>query len=213
MKKTSSSDRSSSESAKVDGYIRKHKAWADTLEALRALALEAKLTETIKWRAPCYMHAGSNVIIIGAAKDHCVLSFLKGSLLKDEKGLLEKPGENSQAARVMRFENADEVAKHQASIRRLLKEAMKLEDEGRKVAFKKSPEPRPPELEEVLARDAALAAAFDALTPGRQRGYIIHFTGAKQSATRLARIEKCRDMILAGKGMHDDYREKIKRVK
>lgn len=203
-------DAGTSASRAVDGYIRKNAPWREVLEALRSLALEAGMAETVKWRTPCYMHAGGNVVLIGAGKDHCVLSFLKGSLLEDERKLLEKPGENSQAARVIRLTDAKQVASLRKALEAYLREAMTLEEQGRKVAFRKEPEPMPPELREALAADAAYKAAFESLTPGRQRGYILHFAGAKQSATRAARIAKYRGQILQGLGMHDDYRAKVK---
>ena len=188
---------------KVDGYIRKHKQWQAVLSKLRAVALDCPLTEDIKWRVPCYTFGGANVVIVNALKDYCALSFFKGALLKDAKGLLDAPGPNTQSGRLIRFTDAQEVERLAPMLKAYIHEAIAAEKAGLKVEFKKEPEPMPEELQQKLNEDAQFKAAFEALTPGRQRGYILHFSGAKQSKTRASRIEKCRDQILAGKGMHD----------
>ena len=190
-------------SPSVDGFIRKHQAWQKELEALRTIALSCPLVEEIKWRQPCYTFEGNNVVLISTMKAGATLSFMKGSLLKDEHGILETPGPNTQAARMIRFTSAAEITKLKSVLKAYINEAIELEKAGKKVAFKKEPEPVPAELEAKFKTDAKFKAAFEALTPGRQRGYILHFSGAKQSATRTGRIEKCASRILAGKGMHD----------
>lgn len=190
--------------AQVDGYIRKQKQWSDALQTLRQIVLDCGLTETIKWRTPCYTLDGQNVLIFGAWKDNCSLSFLKGSLMKDPKKLLEKPGPNTQGARLIRFTDAAMVTKLKPTLKAYVKEAIALEKAGLRVDFKAKDELLyPEELEAAFAEQPALKKAFEALTPGRRRAYIMHFTGAKQSKTRTSRIEKAAPMILAGKGMHD----------
>jgi len=186
----------------VDGFIRKHSEWTPVLEALRAVLLDTPLIEDIKWRTPCYTFEEHNVVLMGVMKESCTLSFMKGALLKDPKHILLKPGENTQAARMIRFTDVKSVTTLAATIKTYIDEAIALEKAGAKVAFKSIEEhPIPAELQERLDADPALKKAFHALTPGRQRGYLIHFSGAKQSATRFARIDKCRPMIMAGKGM------------
>ncbi len=187
----------------VDGYIRKNKKWQKELEALRAIVLECSLVEEVKWRAPCYTFEGRNVVLLGALKDCCVLSFMKGALLKDTKGVLEKPGENTQAGRVIRLASVQEIDAMKTTLKAYVKEAIKVEKSGLKVDFKKSPEPMPEELVAALDENPALKKAFEALTPGRQRGYILHFSSAKQSKTRVSRIEKCTPQILEGIGLND----------
>lgn len=190
--------------SQVDGFIRKHKTWSAELTALRAILLDCGLTETIKWRQPCYTQDGGNVVILSAMKDAATLSFLKGALLKDAKGILEKPGENSQSARYLKFADIDAIKKRQRTVKAYLKEAIAIEKAGLKVDFKAKHElVYPDELIAKLDANAKLKAAFEALTPGRQRGYVMHFAGAKQSKTRASRIDKCTPAILAGKGLHD----------
>ncbi len=178
-------------------------AWVDELRSLRQLVLECGLAEEIKWSVPCYTLNGSNVAMVSAFRDYACLSFFKGSLLRDPEGLLVKPGEHSQAARQLRFTAVQEIRGREPAIRALLVEAINAEKSGKKVPFKKNPEPVPEELQERLRADPALKAAFEALSPGRQRGYILYVSGAKQSATRMARVEKYIPRILEGKGIHD----------
>jgi uncharacterized protein YdeI (YjbR/CyaY-like superfamily) len=177
--------------------------WKEELYLLRLILLDSGLSEEIKWSMPCYTLNESNVAMLSAFKHYVSVSFFKGVLLKDPGGLLVAPGKNSQASRQFRFTNISAIEKQDALIRDYLKEAIALEKAGKQVIFKKSPEPIPVELLEKLENDPVLKAAFESLTPGRQRGYILYFSGAKQSATRLSRIEKYIPKILAGKGFHD----------
>lgn len=191
---------------KVDGWMRKAKVWRAELEALRKVVLETALTEEVKWRAPCYTFEGANVVMLGGYKDSCVISFVKGALLKDGKKVLTKPGENTQAARVIRIRSVGEVAKLAGTIKAYIREAIEVEKAGAKVEFKKEFE-MPGELKRRLEGDGALKKAFEGLTPGRRRLYIMHVSGAKQAATREGRVEKCVPLILAGKGLDDDYKK------
>lgn len=177
--------------------------WRQVLVALRAVLLETPLQEELKWSCPCYTHKGANVLMLSAFKDSAVVSFFKGALLKDPAGVLEKPGESSQAARFMRFTAMEQVAEREALLRAYVDEAIQLEEAGKKVAFKQNPEPMPEELAAILEADPELKRAFEALTPGRQRGYILYISGAKQASTRTARAEKHMERIRAGKGIHD----------
>lgn len=165
---------------------------------------ESDLKEESKWGMPCYTYEGKNIIILAAFKEYCSLNFLKGALLKDSKKILVKPGENSQSARLAKFTNVKEIIKVRATLKSYIKEAIELEKSGAKVELKKPSELKlPEELEKKLSKTPALRKAFYALTPGRQRGYLIYFSQAKQSATREARIEKCAKRILEGKGLQD----------
>lgn len=177
--------------------------WSTELRLLRDIVLSCGLTETRKWGVPCYTVESKNAVMIGAFKDCCTLSFMKGALIPDPKGLLTKPGENTQAARVIRFTDADTIVKLQPALRKLILEAVQVEKEGKTYTFAESPEALPEELQEMLDQDEDLRNAFYKLTPGRQRGYIIFISGAKQSATRISRILKYRDKILMGKGIMD----------
>jgi uncharacterized protein YdeI (YjbR/CyaY-like superfamily) len=177
--------------------------WQKEITALRIIANDCGLAEEIKWGSPCYTYKGKNVLMISALKESCVLSFFKGNLLNDEYGLLQKAGENSHIARLIKFTDVKEVQKHKTAIRDFVFQAIELEKSGQKVESAKVKESVP---EELLARFDTmpeLKKAFYALTPGRQRGYIIHISGAKQSATREKRIDKCIPAILSGKGFHD----------
>ena len=177
--------------------------WPEELEKLRMIVLDCGLSEVLKWGVPCYLYKKSNVIIIGAFNEYCSLSFFKGALLNDSESILIKPGENTQAARLIKFTNISEIDEIEATIKAYIYEAIEIEKAGLKVKFKKQPEPIPEELQHILDEDPVLMAAFYALTPGRQRGYIIHFSQPKQSKTRISRIEKCRHKILEGKGFND----------
>lgn len=190
---------------KVDGFVRKNERWQEELQALRKIVLDSPLTEEVKWRVPCYTFENHNVVILGAFKEHCVLSFVKGALLKDPRGILAFPGENTQSARVVRFANVGEIVKIASVLKAYIKEAISVEKAGLKVPLKKITErPIPEELQNKFNDAPALKAAFEALTPGRQRAYLLYFSGAKQSKTREARIEKCAPQILNGKGMDDE---------
>ena len=177
--------------------------WAEELQQLRSILLSTQLKEEVKWVGPCYTYEGNNVVMLGALKDAVVVGFFKGSLLADEAGLLVSPGPRSQAVRQFRFTDIDTIHVQEPFIRTYVQEAIELEKAGRKVNFNRHPEPMPAELEEALSADADFNKAFHALTPGRQRGYILHISDAKQSTTRMARIEKHKPNILAGKGMQD----------
>jgi uncharacterized protein YdeI (YjbR/CyaY-like superfamily) len=188
----------------VDGFIRKSQPWQEELKQLRAILLDSPLTEEVKWRAPCYTFEGHNVAFIGGFKDNCVLSFIKGALLKDPKGLLTKPGENTQSARVIRFTSLQEIIDLKPTLKAYILEAIELEKSGAKVDFKEKTQlVFPEELQKKFDQDTAFEAAFAALTPGRQRAYNLYFTAPKQSKTRESRVEKYRQQILDGKGMND----------
>jgi uncharacterized protein YdeI (YjbR/CyaY-like superfamily) len=192
---------------KVDGYIRKNKRWGEELARLRSIVLACPLTEEIKWRVPCYTFGGSNVILFGAFKEYCGISFIKGALLKDTRGILKPPGENTQSARLIRFTQVREIVEMESTLKAYIHEAIAVEKAGGKVKFKKITEfKRPAELQKELDAYPALQSAFAALTPGRQRAYLMYFSGAKQSKTREARVAKCVPLILQGKGLDDDYR-------
>ncbi|MDN5210512.1 YdeI/OmpD-associated family protein [Fulvivirgaceae bacterium BMA12] len=177
--------------------------WRDELKTLRTIALQCGLTEELKWGVPCYTFQQNNVAIISAFKEYAALSFFKGSLLNDTHKLLDKPGESSQAARLIRFTNVREIIKKEAILKAYIFEAMEVEKAGLKVAFKKNPEPIPEEFQKTMTENPEVKAAFETLTPGRQRGYIIYFSQPKQSKTRVSRIEKCIPRMLDGKGLHD----------
>ncbi|MEQ8524958.1 DUF1801 domain-containing protein [Gracilimonas sp.] len=177
--------------------------WQNELKQLRLIILETGLTEEVKWSVPCYTYQSNNVLILSAFKDYCSVSFFKGSLLNDPHNIMVKPGKNSQAARLFKYTSVDEITDTEHILKEYIKEAIKIEKAGKKVKFKKNPEPIPEELQTKFNEDPVLQEAFEALTPGRQRGYIIHFSGAKQSSTRQRRIEKYIPKIMEGKGFHD----------
>lgn len=178
--------------------------WQDELKSLRRIALESGLTEESKWGMPCYTWSGKNIVIVSAFKEYAAMLFFKGALLKDPKGILTTPTENSQSGRQARFTKASDIKKTESVLKAYLDEAIELEKSGAKVEFKKVSEfVVPEEFQSVLDKTPAVKKAFEALTPGRQKGYLLHFAGAKQSKTREARIEKCVPRILAGKGIDD----------
>jgi uncharacterized protein YdeI (YjbR/CyaY-like superfamily) len=182
--------------------------WAAELAALRALVLEAGLTEECKWGVPCYTFGDDekrgNVVIIHSFKEYCALLFFKGALLKDPKGILIQQTENVQGARQLRFTDVREITKLKTTIKAYLQEAIAVEKAGLKVDMKATAEfTMPEEFRAKLDESPSLKTAFEALTPGRQRGYLLHFAAAKQSKTREARIEKCTPQILVGKGLLD----------
>lgn len=178
--------------------------WTEELETLRAVVLDCGLTEELKWGVPCYTFDKNNIAIIGAFKEFCALSFFKGSLLKDNEKILVKPGENSQAARIVKFTDVQKIIEHEKILKDYIKEAIEIERSGLKVKFKDVSEFKvPEELQTKLDELPHLKTAFTALTPGRQKGYILYFSQPKQSKTRTARIEKCMPKILIGKGLHD----------
>lgn len=178
--------------------------WPEELKLLRAIVLDCGLTEELKWKVPCYTIDGHNVAIVSALNAHACISFFKGCLLADPQQLLEKPGENCQAARVVRFTSAKDVHKATAALKQLIQQAIEVERSGLKVDFKAKNElVLPDELLKKLEERPALRTAWEKLTPGRQRGYVLFFSAAKQSKTREARIEKYSPSILEGRGMHD----------
>ncbi|MFZ6653614.1 YdeI/OmpD-associated family protein [Undibacterium sp. TJN19] len=189
---------------KVDAFIARAKNWGEEYEKLRSIILDFDLTEELKWGVPCYAHEGSNVVLMHGFKEYCALLFIKGALLKDAKGVLIQQTENVQAARQIRFTSAPEIVKMKAVLKSYIQEAIEVEKSGTKVDFKKTTEfTIPEEFQNKLAEMLDLKTAFNALTPGRQRGYLLHFSSAKQSKTRLSRIEKCIPLILSGKGLDD----------
>ncbi len=189
----------------VDGYIRKSEQWQAELRQLRSILLGAGLTEEVKWRVPCYTFQGGNVAFIGRFKTACVLSFVKGALLRDDRRILIQQTEHSQSVRVVRFADVDAIVALEPVLGAYLAEAIEAERCGAKVALKTTSEfAVPDEFRAKLARVPALRAAFAALTPGRQRGYLLHFATAKQSKTRAARVEKCVQRIMDGKGLDDE---------
>ena len=188
----------------VDTILDKAKKWKAEQKLLRKYLLGSELTEEVKWYQPCYTYKDQNVVILGAFKDYCVLSFFKGVLMNDPDNILIQPTENMQAARQLRFTSIKEIEDQKVIIKKYLKEGIRVEKKGLKVEFKKTSEfDMPEELEEKLNNDSEFKEAFEALTPGRQRGYILHFSGAKQSKTRWDRIERCAPKIFAGKGHNE----------
>ena len=188
----------------LSDWFAKAKTWVDERARLRAILLDGDLTEELKWAKPTYTHDGTNIVLIMPLKDTCALLFVKGALLKDPKGLLVQPGENSQSARQMRFTSVAQIAKQEKAIRGFVKQAIEVEKAGLKVAFKKSADLiYPKEFQDKLDRNTALREAFRKLTPGRQRQYHLYFTGAKQPATRESRVEKAIPLILDGIGLND----------
>jgi len=189
---------------KVDFFFSKAKTWQKELEQLRLIVLDCGLTEELKWGVPCYTLQKSNIVLIHAFKEYCALLFFKGALLHDAKGILIQQTENVQAARQIRFTNVREIVKMEAILKAYIYEAIEVEKAGLKVNLKKTAEfTIPEEFQHKLDEKPALRTAFEALTPGRQRAYILYFSAAKQAKTREARIEKYLKQILKGKGLDD----------
>jgi uncharacterized protein YdeI (YjbR/CyaY-like superfamily) len=179
-------------------------AWRAELVLLREIVSSCGLQETVKWGAACYTHNERNIVLLGAFKNYCVISFFKGSLLKDTKKIFTSPGIQAQSIRQVRYSSVKEVVQSRTTLKAYLKEAIELEKAGAKVRLKKIEEyPLPDELVAALKKNASLKTAFKALTPGRQRGYLIYFSQPKKSETRVARVEKCIPRILQGKGLQD----------
>lgn len=194
----------SSMNPKVDEFIDRAGKWRDEFRALRGIALGCGLNEELKWRQPCYTLDGKNVLILGGFKEYCGLMFFKGALLADPKNVLIRPGEHTQAARQMRFTSVQEIIGSKPLITKYIREAIEVERAGLQVELKSTSEYEvPDELQQVFDENTKFRSAFEALTPGRQRAYILHFSQAKQSKTRRARIEKHRQRILDGKGLQD----------
>ncbi len=178
--------------------------WPEETEELRGLLRAFQLTEERKWGKPCFLYEGKNVALIQGFNESIALMFFKGALLKDPKKLLQKPGENTQAARVLRFADIGEIVAKKAVVKAYVAEAIEVERAGLKVKLKERTEyETPAELEQAFKKVPGLKKAFSALTPGRQRGYVLHFCGAKQPATRAARVDRCVPMILDGAGLMD----------
>lgn len=177
--------------------------WQEELMLLRSIALECGLSEEFKWKQPCYTWKNNNVLLVTAFKEYTAIAFFKGSLLKDTNNLLAKPGENSQATRQFRFTNVADIRKLEADIKAYIYEAIEVEKAGLKVSFKKELDPLPEELLNKFSEMPEFKTAFEALTPGRQRGYFLFFAAPKQAKTRETRIEKYMSHILSGKGIHD----------
>ena len=190
----------------VDEYLKKAKKWQEESKKLRRIVLDCGLTEESKWGKPCYTFQGSNVVIIQGFKEYCALLFCKGALLKDANRILIQQTENVQAARQLRFTSAREIAETEPILKAYIHEAVEAEKAGLEVSYKKTSEfAVPVELQTKLDATPALKKAFKALTPGRQRGYLLYFAAPKQSKTREARIEKYTPQILKGQGLNDDY--------
>lgn len=189
---------------KIDLYLEKVNQWQAELARLRQLVLECGLEEEMKWGVPCYTLNGANVLILGNFKQFCNISFLKGVLMDDPLKIMEKPGENSRIARIIKFTGVEEINSQWDTLRAYIFEAIDIEKKGLKVEKKpESTEDFVEELQQRLESDSDFSEAFNALTPGRQRAYNIYFSGAKQSKTRESRIEKYTERIMNGKGFHD----------
>ena len=188
----------------VDTFIEKAKRWKDELIESRRIILECGLEEDLKWYQPCYTFDNNNVVILSCFKDYYALSFFKGALLDDSDNLLVQPTENMQAGRQIRFTDVSQIREQEEQIKAIIKSAIEVEKKGLKVEFKDTSEFEvPQELLDKFEEDPNYKEAFYALTPGRQRGYLLHFSGAKQSETRAARIDRCVDKIYAGKGFNE----------
>jgi uncharacterized protein YdeI (YjbR/CyaY-like superfamily) len=186
-------------------YIKGMHAWRAEFEALRPVLLRAGLEEEFKWYKPCYTHGGANVVIFQPFKELCALLFFKGALLEDPDGLLKEQGENTRSALRVEFRSVADVRAAERTIAALVQDAIRVEQAGMSVPRRDPADdgPYPEELGMLLAADAALRDAWERLTPGRRRGWLLHFNGAKQSKTRIARIERATPLILEGFGMHD----------
>jgi uncharacterized protein YdeI (YjbR/CyaY-like superfamily) len=188
---------------KVDAFLSKAEKWQKEFRKLRKIILDCGLTKELKWRLPCYTFQKSNIAIIQGFKEYCALMFFKGVLLKDTNGILVRPGE-TQAGRQIRFTSVREIAELEPILKAYIHEAIEVEKAGLKVSFRKTVEYTiPEEFQTKLDENPALETAFDALTPGRQRAYILYFSSAKQSKTRESRVEKYIPQILEGKGLND----------
>jgi uncharacterized protein YdeI (YjbR/CyaY-like superfamily) len=189
---------------RVDFYFSKEKRWQEELQRLRTIVLDCGLTEELKWGCPCYTFQKKNIVLIHVFKEYCALLFFKGALLNDAQSILVQQTENVQAARQARFTSVSEITAQEALLKAYIYEAIEVEKAGLKVELKKTTEFKmPEEFQKKLAETPALEAAFNALTPGRQRAYLLHFAAPMQSKTRLSRIEKYTPQILDGKGLND----------
>jgi uncharacterized protein YdeI (YjbR/CyaY-like superfamily) len=189
---------------KVDAFLRTSQKWQEEMRKLRMIILDSPLTEELKWGKPCYTFQNNNVVLMHGFKEYCALLFFKGALLKDAKGILVQQTENVQAARQIRFTKVQEVVEMEPILKAYIAEAIEVEKAGLEVEFKKTSEfAMPEELRSTLDKSPALKAAFNALTPGRQRAYLLYFSAPKQSKTRESRIDKYVPQILNGKGLND----------
>ena len=196
----------------IDNYIARSINWQTEMQSLRGILLECSLTEELKWKVPTYTFNGKNVCIIGKFRDYVVLSFMKGVLLKDVLKLLQKPGKNSRSIMIFKFTSNKEILDIEQDIKSYIYEAIEMENAGLKVGIKPTDKlDFPEELLKILNEKPDLKKAFYALTPGRQRGYNLHFSGAKQSATRTSRVIEASPKISAGLGMQDCYCGQSKR--
>lgn len=189
---------------RVDAYLARETTWADEFSALRAIIADCGLIEDVKWGHPCYALGTANIVLIHGFKQYCALLFFKGALMKDPSGILVQQTENVQAARQVRFTSIDEITRMANVLKSYVHEAVEVEKAGLKVEFKQTTEfDIPGEFRIRLDASTELKSAFEALTPGRQRAYILHFSGARQAKTREARVEKSIPRILEGKGLDD----------
>ncbi|MFH6959973.1 YdeI family protein [Flavobacterium aquidurense] len=194
---------------KVDFYFDEAKKWQKEQEELREIALECQLTEELKWGTPCYTFQNNNIVLIHSFKEYCALLFFKGALLSDTDGILIQQSKNVQAARQIRFTNLQEIKDQKFILKTYIYQAIEVEKSGLKVKLKKTKEFEvAEEFQKKLDQDSKLEAAFKALTPGRQRAYLLHFSSPKQSKTRESRVEKAIYQILEGKGLNDDFKIK-----
>jgi uncharacterized protein YdeI (YjbR/CyaY-like superfamily) len=177
--------------------------WTEVLQTLRNIVLDCGLTEELKWSVPCYTFQNSNIAIVAAFNDYAVLSFFKGALLRDDNGLLIQQTENMQSARQIRFTNVQDIIELEPVLKAYVYEAIEVEKAGLKVETKPNQTPIPEELQQSFAENPDFKVAFERLTAGRQRGYLLHFSQPKQAQTRAARIEKCMLRIFDGKGLND----------
>ncbi len=191
--------------SRVDEYAAGLGRWRDEFAALRTILSDTDLAEAFKWRKPCYTHAGKNIVIFQPFNDLCALMFFKGALLDDPEALLREQGENSRSSLRLEFRSVADVTSMKSALRELVADAIRVQQAGLRVEDPALPSHRdyPDELWALMEADPAFRDAFERLTPGRQRGYLLHFNGAKQSATRAARIERMQDRIMEGFGMHD----------
>jgi uncharacterized protein YdeI (YjbR/CyaY-like superfamily) len=194
---------------KVDFYFDKTEKWQKEQEELRQIALECQLTEELKWGTPCYTFQNSNIVLIHAFKEYCAFLFFKGALLSNVDGMLIQQSKNVQAARQIRFTNLKEIIDQRTLLKNTIYEAIEVEKAGLKVLLKKTKEFEiADEFQKKLDENSKLETAFKALTPGRQRAYLLYFSSPKQSKTRASRVEKAIDRILEGKGLNDDLKIK-----
>ncbi len=189
----------------MDQFFKDAPQWREEMLELRKILLACGLAEELKWSKPCYTFAGNNVVILQPFKACLALLFFKGALLKDPNGILVKTGPNTQVGRQIRFTDVQEIVKKTAVLKAYINHAIEVEKSGQKVVIKKADVKVPEELQRKLREDSAFRTAFEALTPGRQRGYIFFFSAPKQSPTREARIEKCMPLIFDGLGLQDEY--------